>query len=165
MHHLRARRLLAGLPDGTLPPEVAERVQAHVARCRACRRILAQYEALDRVLRELPQPLCPAEPDPDSERALGLLARWGRLDAPWYERVPVHPLGAILTAALLLLAAFVAIPPFEIESAEPFNAVVLAEAPPARTTVRAVGRAGPDRAAAPAHQSANETWLIPVAMK
>jgi anti-sigma factor RsiW len=164
MIHLRARRHLSGLPDGALSPRLEARVRAHAASCRRCQEILAQYEAMDRVLRRVPGPLLPQQPDAMADDALGLLASWSRAPGAWFERLPVHPLGAVLTAAALLLAVFLAMPPFELETAEPFNAVVLAEAPPARTRVRSLSEHAHIRNV-PARQAPNETWLIPVAMK
>ena len=60
MNHLRARRLLAGLPDGTLPPDTEARVRAHATACARCQRIVAEYDAMDRLLRSIPEDLLPA---------------------------------------------------------------------------------------------------------
>ncbi|MCC6639939.1 MAG: zf-HC2 domain-containing protein [Deltaproteobacteria bacterium] len=164
MIHLRARSLLAALPDGTLPARLEARVRAHAAGCRRCQRILADYAALDGLLRSLPASLVPAAPSPASESALARLSRWASPPrGPWFERLPVHPIGAVATALALLLAVFLLTPPFEIETAEPFNAVVMASAHPLR----------PERPhrpalvvnAVPRDHTGERIILIPVAMR
>lgn len=165
MTHLRARRLLAGLPDGTLAPAVAAKVRAHAASCRACQRILAQHETLERLVRSLPASLLSRLPSPAADAAL---AQFARMASPrggsWIERLPIHPVGAVATALALLLGVFLLTPPFEIETAEPFNAVVVARASrPARAE-------HPRRAAfvaevMPRDHTAERVILIPIAMR
>jgi len=162
--HLRARRLLAALPDGTLAPEVEAEVRAHAGSCRRCQRILAQYDAIDRLLRSLPVSLVPSLPTPEAETALARLARWaGPARRPWFERLPIHPIGAMATALALLLAVSLLTPPFETETAEPFNAVVVARAQPPRP--ERPRRPAATAEANPRDHTAERVILIPVAMR
>lgn len=164
MNHLRARRLLAALPDATLAPAAEAKVRAHAAGCARCQRILADYEALDRLLRATPAALVPPEPTAATERALDSLARrLGPARTPWLERLPIHPIGAVATAAALLLGVFLLTPPFEIETAEPFNVVVVSRAQPERPERPA------RRAISPAQPVLREqpqsVFLLPVAVR
>ncbi len=163
MNHLRARRLLAALPDETLPRGVAAQVRAHAAGCARCQQILADYDRIDRLLRSLPATLVPRVRSTPAERALGLLARLARPErGPWFERLPIHPIGAVATALALLLGVFLLTPPFEIETAEPFNVVVVASAQAGRPE-------RPRRVAIPMDPALRdhtaESFLIPVAMR
>ena len=162
MNHLRARRLLAALPDGGLPPATEIQVRSHSSGCSRCQRILAEYAAIDRLLGSFPEALVPAKPTPEAESALGLLARWaGPARAPWFERLPIHPLGALATAAAILLGVFLLTPSFEIETAEPFNAVVMASA---RSHVERARRNSP-LTQPTLREHGSETYLLPVAMR
>ncbi len=163
MNHLRARRLLAALPDGTLAPALEAEVRRHVSGCGRCQRQLDQYAAIDALLRSLPQRLIPPVPSSETDRSLDLLARWlGPVRKPWFARLPIHPLGAVVTAAALLLGVFLLTPPFEIETAEPFNVVVLASAPPPRLDhPRKVVKK--TQSVVPARFS--DSYLIPVAVR
>jgi anti-sigma factor RsiW len=163
MNHFRARRLLAALPDGTLPAQAQAKVSAHAAGCERCRRLLAEYESMNRLLRSLPAALVPPSPSPEAEGALDLLARWvGPARVPWFERLPIHPIGALATALALFLGVFLLTPPFEIQTAEPFNVVVVASAQPGRPE-------RPRRLAIPMDPAFRdhtaENFLIPVAMR
>ncbi len=163
MNHLRARGLLAALPDGTLAPALEAELRRHVSGCARCQRQLDQYAAIDALLRALPRQLIPPEPSAETDQALGLVARWlGPVRKPWFVRLPIQPLGAVITAAALLLGVFLLTPPFEIESAEPFNVVVLASAPPPhlespRRVVRTTQTVVPARF--------SDSYLIPVAVR
>jgi anti-sigma factor RsiW len=163
VNHLRARRLLSALPDGTLPPATEAELRTHAAACQRCQRILADYEAMDRFLRSFPERLVPPIASNEAEGALRLLARWaGPLRAPWFERVPIHPLGAVVTAAALLLGVFLLTPPFQIESAEPFNVVVMASA----RTVRVERPRRAQLLAQPTiREHPSESYLLPVAVR
>jgi anti-sigma factor RsiW len=164
MRHLRARRHLASLHDGTLSEALDAEVRRHAADCPRCSRILAEYAAIDELLLGLPASLLPPTPSRAAEARLGLLARLARRrTGPWFERLPIHPLGAVTTAAALLLTVFLLTPPFVTESAEPFNAVVLAKAPPASDFgIRPGHGGGPARSGLPLEPS--ETYLLPVAV-
>lgn len=163
MTHLRARRHLAAFHDGTLPAQTQARVAAHAESCPRCRRVMAEYAAMDGLLRSLPTPFLPAQDAAGSEGRLGLLARLAaRGRGPWFERLPIHPLGAVTTAAALLLAVFLLTPPFEVESAEPFNAVVIASAaPPAGPSLRPRRNWSPARVVPPSTDS--DSYLLPAA--
>jgi hypothetical protein len=166
MNHLRARRLLATLPDRTLPPETDAQVRAHAAGCTRCQRLLAQYEAMDRLLQSMPAELVPPEASAEAEGALGLLARWaGPVRSPWFERFPLHPIGAVATAVLLFVGVFLLTPPFETKTAEPFNVVVVASAHSSLP-----GRAERLRRGGPATQPvirehSSDNYLLPVAVR
>ena len=166
MNHLRARRLLATLPDGTLPAETDTEVRAHAASCKRCQRLLAQYETMDRLLRSMPSGLVPPEASAEAEGALGLLARWaGPARSPWFERLPLHPIGAVATAALLLAGVFLLTPPFETETAEPFNVVVVASAQSTQPTrSERLRRAGPATQAV-LREHSSDNYLLPVAVR
>lgn len=162
MIHLRARRLLSALPDGTLPAATEASVRDHAAGCARCQRILADYEAMDRLLRSIPGNLVSASPE-EAELSLGAVARWfGPRRIPWFERLPIHPIGAVVTAGALLLSVFLLTPAFETESAEPFNFVVMAAAPPPRAD--RPRRSGPSLQPTLREHSA-ESYLLPVAAR
>ena len=161
MNHFRARRLLAAVPDGTLPAQAQAKVQAHAAGCERCRRLLAEYESMNRLLRSLPAAL--VSPSAEAEGALDLLARWvGPPMVPWFERLPIHPIGALATALALFLGVFLLTPPFEIQTAEPFNVVVVASAQAGRPE-------RPRRTAIPMDPALRdyiaENFLVPVSMR
>lgn len=104
MRHLRARRHLAALGDGTLPAPVEAAVRAHAERCRRCRRIRAELEACDTLLAQLPASLVPLEPSRTAASRLGALARWAPPPPPsGAERLGIPALGAVAAGAMLLL--------------------------------------------------------------
>lgn len=76
MTHFRAHRLLTKLLDGGLPAETRRALQAHLRGCTACRRRLREHEAVEGLVRLLPQALLPARPDPAAQLRLWGLARW-----------------------------------------------------------------------------------------
>jgi hypothetical protein len=138
-------------------------VQTHADGCARCRRILSQYAAMDRLLRSMPEGLVPAAASAAAETFLGFLAgRVGPARAPWFERLPIHPLGAVVTAAALLLGVFLLTPPFEIETAEPFNAAVLSRAQPTRSERP---RRRPPVTQPVLREHASENYLLPVAVR
>lgn len=165
MIHLRARRQLAALHDGTLPAEHAVRVRAHAERCERCSRILADFRLMDGLLRSVPAPFLPADGSARAELRLGFLARLAaRSRGPWFERLPIHPLGAVTTAVALLIAVFLLTPPFEVETAEPFNVVVVASArPTAGPALHPRKPWAPARVVPPSERS--ESYLLPVAVR
>lgn len=111
MMHWRARRLLASLPDGTLPEDLERRVRAHVETCRRCRRELGEIRASEALLRRLPASLLPIERGAEARVArarLAALARWTDELAPDVsvaERLPVPVLGLASALALAVLTA------------------------------------------------------------
>ncbi|MCG8588664.1 MAG: zf-HC2 domain-containing protein [Proteobacteria bacterium] len=129
MRHWRARRLLASLLDGTLPPRRAAAVRTHAAQCRECAAALADFERADALLRELPASLMPLEPSPAARHRLLSLARWGANGQIEYApRSPVPALGfasAILVFFLSVTAGTwvpvvpAAAPPIVVASAIP----------------------------------------------
>ena len=74
--HWRASKLLAQLPDDTLPPEVEIEVRAHVASCARCRNRLHEIQLSEDLLRKLPPSIVPLETSPDAYVRLAALARW-----------------------------------------------------------------------------------------
>jgi anti-sigma factor RsiW len=106
MMHWRANRLVASLPDDTLPPEVAVEVEVHVASCAKCRQKLEEIEFSEQLMQAMPTALLPREWNPDSYRRLNSLARWSanrELPSPpgrW--RAPV--LSLVSAFAILVIA-------------------------------------------------------------
>ena len=76
MMHWRASRLLASLPDGTLPEETELEVRVHAASCARCRRRLREFELAEDLLRRMPAAIQPLEWSPSSYRRLASLASW-----------------------------------------------------------------------------------------
>jgi anti-sigma factor RsiW len=76
MIHLRARRLLAQLPDDTLPPRTQIEVRAHVASCARCRRRLYQIQLSEALVRRIPASIVPVAANRDAYVRLAALARW-----------------------------------------------------------------------------------------
>lgn len=165
MNHFRARRLLASLPDGTLEPAVETAVRAHAEGCAHCTRRLGEYEAMDDLLRSLPASLVPRADSHAADAAIAALARHAeRRREPRWLRLPVHPIGAVATAAALLLGVFLLTPPFEFDTAEPFNAVVLASARrSSEAPVRPRRHSETSRPAA--HQQTPESYFLPGAAR
>jgi anti-sigma factor RsiW len=126
--HWRARRLLAALPDATLPAHTEKRVRAHLARCWRCRAVLRDLEACEALLRRLPVALLPLAPHPAAERRLAGLARWaGRRHAPTRRgrrQAVARKLGALATAAGVAVAVLGHRPAPAPTSVEPFNFVL-----------------------------------------
>ncbi len=93
MIHPVARRLLPRLLDGDLPARRRAAVLRHLERCPRCRRVRAEYELSENLLRRLPAALLPREPTPEAEERLRALARWGAtgqrpLPGGWPARGP-----------------------------------------------------------------------------
>jgi anti-sigma factor RsiW len=105
VRHGRARRLLAALPDETLPRRTEREVRAHALRCGACRRHLARLEASAELLRLLPRSLVPERPSPAAEARLAALARWSRPPepSPWRGALGIPAFGALAAAATLAI--------------------------------------------------------------
>ncbi len=106
MLHIRARRLLFSLPDGTLPPPLEERVWAHADHCRRCQARLRELDACEAMLRGLPANWLPTQPSRASEARLRGLARWkiGGFEPAWRERLALPALSALAAVAGLAVA-------------------------------------------------------------
>ena len=76
MIHWRAARVLAQLPDDTLPHETEVEVRAHVASCARCRSRLHGIQLSEDLLRQIPPSILPIEPSRDAYARLAALARW-----------------------------------------------------------------------------------------
>ena len=104
MSHFRAKRLLAQVPDHTLPAPVEAAVRAHAARCHRCASALAEYEQCEALLARLPATMVPAEPSVEADARLRGLARWAADPRPSFaERVGVAALGTAVAATMLAL--------------------------------------------------------------
>jgi hypothetical protein len=103
VRHGRARRLLAALPDRTLPARLEGEVRAHAEACRICRRRLEDFAAGETLLRLLPVSLLPERPSAVAEGRLVALARWsGPPPSPrWPGALGIPALGALAAAAML----------------------------------------------------------------
>jgi anti-sigma factor RsiW len=76
MMHWKANRLLAQLPDDTLPPGLEVELRAHVASCARCRTRLHQIQLSEALVRRLPPAIVPVERSRDEYVRLAALARW-----------------------------------------------------------------------------------------
>ena len=104
MIHWKARRLLPQILDGTLAAHVEAEVRKHADACRFCSRTLAEFEACERLLAELPTRLVPLEAPAGGEERLRALARWVVDPEPsWGERLGMSALGALAGLAMLAM--------------------------------------------------------------
>ena len=107
MFHWRATRLLAALPDHTLPDALALAVETHAANCARCQRKREDLDAAEHLLLAMPAHLLPLEWSPVTYRRLDSLAHWTRAPGqpePGRWRAPALSLAsalAILTMALM----------------------------------------------------------------
>ena len=76
MIHFKAARLLAQLPDDSLPRETEVEVRAHVVSCARCRARLHEIQLSEDLLRRIPPSIVPIEPSRDAYVRLAALARW-----------------------------------------------------------------------------------------
>lgn len=139
MNHGEARRLLPAILDRTLPPPIEAGVREHVDACTRCGRHLAELEAVEALLLQLPSSLVPLEAAPGADARLANLARWSPEPPPtWAERIGVSALGAFAAAAMLAMVLSTAgwIPPLESPSRTVTLAAVLPEARLLPTGVR-----------------------------
>jgi anti-sigma factor RsiW len=74
--HLRARRLLHALTDDTLAEDVELELRIHVASCMRCRRMLAEQQVAENLLRRIPPSIVPLETSPGAYVRLAALGRW-----------------------------------------------------------------------------------------
>ena len=104
MNHWRARRLISGLLDDTLPEGTARRVEKHRTGCVRCQQALLQLRSDEALLHRLPLALLPLEPSPVAEARLASLARWA-LRTPVQDRLPygVSAVGGFAMATLVAL--------------------------------------------------------------
>lgn len=105
MRHGRARRLLAALPDGTLPSALEARVRDHADACDRCSRELRDLLRAEALLRRMPLSVAPLMPDPAAHARLARLARWTEAPEParpglW--RVPALGVTWVVLAGVLL---------------------------------------------------------------
>ncbi len=104
MIHRTARRLLAAVPDRTLPAPLEAAVRDHADRCPTCARELAELEAAERLLLRLPASLLPRTETAADRARLARLASWARRAPPhWAERLGLQAVGALAGAALIAL--------------------------------------------------------------
>jgi anti-sigma factor RsiW len=104
--HWRATRLLAQLPDDTLPPEAELEVRLHVARCARCRSKLHRIQLSEDLLRRIPPAIVPIDTGPGAYVRLASLSRWaddGEIKDP--EGWRVSALGVASAFLLLCLVA------------------------------------------------------------
>jgi anti-sigma factor RsiW len=104
MNHRTARQLLPAILDHTIPAGLEAAVREHVDGCGRCRRTLAEFEASEALLAQLPAALVPIEPSAEAHDRLASLARWSIHPRPeWQERIGVPALSALAAAAMLLM--------------------------------------------------------------
>ena len=108
MMHWRASRLVASLPDDTLPPEIAMEVEVHVASCARCRQKLEEIEFAEELMRAMPSALLPRQWNPTSYQRLKSLARW----SPERELIDIGrwrapTLSLVSAMAILIMAIMV----------------------------------------------------------
>lgn len=104
MIHWKARNLLPQLLDETLPAPLEAQVREHAAECEACRRALAEFDACESLLAQLPLSLIPLEAPEGQVDRLRALSRWIVDPEPSLgERVGMSALGALAAAAMLAI--------------------------------------------------------------
>lgn len=105
MNHFTARRLLPSILDHTIPAGLEAAVRDHADGCGRCQRALAEFEASEALLAQLPVALVPIEPSAVAHDRLASLARWSAAapKAEWQDRIGVPALGALAAAAMLLM--------------------------------------------------------------
>ena len=75
MNHWTARQLLPAILDHTIPARLEAAVREHVDGCGRCQRTLAEFEASEALLAQLPAALVPIEPSAEAQERLASLAR------------------------------------------------------------------------------------------
>ncbi len=106
MMHWKASRLLAALPDDSLPPGTAVEVRAHALSCARCRTRLYELQLSEALLRRIPPAIVPIDDTPNAYARLAALARWSE-DRLWQP----HPQGwrvslvSVASALVLLCVA------------------------------------------------------------
>lgn len=137
MIHRRAARLLSSLLDGGLAPGTRAAVQAHARACPACRRRLREHEAVEALVRLLPQTLLPYEPSAGAQVRLWGLARWF-VDpvALARERMGLSAIGVCAVALAAALGLSISWIPFW---EDPSGLTVLAQAAPDAASMLPLG--------------------------
>ena len=103
MMHWKARRLLPGIYDGTLPERVELDVQVHALGCARCLGAMREFEIAETLLRRMPASLAPLEWSPTSYGRLASLSRWSLEPARDPERWRAPVLGLASVVALVLM--------------------------------------------------------------
>ena len=104
MNHFRARRLLPQVLDHALPARVEAEVRAHAEGCAVCDRVLAELEASEQLLAQLPISLLPIDDEDAATHRLESLARWAPDPEPsWRERLGMTAVGAFACAAMMMV--------------------------------------------------------------
>jgi anti-sigma factor RsiW len=104
MNHFTARQLLPAILDHTIPAGLEAAVRDHADGCGRCQRTLAEFEASEALLAQLPAALVPIEPSAEAHDRLASLARWSVAPKPeWQDHIGVSALGALAAAAMLLM--------------------------------------------------------------
>ena len=104
MNHFTARRLLPSILDHTLPARLEAAVRGHVDRCGRCQRTLAEFEACEELLAQLPAALVPIELSAEAHDRLAVLARWSAdPKRVWQDRIGVPALASLAAAAMLAM--------------------------------------------------------------
>ena len=104
MNHRTARELLPAILDHTIPAGLEAAVREHVDGCGRCQRTLAEFQAGEALLAQLPAALVPIEPSAEAQDRLASLARWAADPKPeWQERIGVPALGALAAAAMWVM--------------------------------------------------------------
>jgi anti-sigma factor RsiW len=96
---------LTRLLDGGVSPATRAEIQNHARSCARCRRRLREHEAVEVLMRLLPQALVPCEPSRAAQVRLWALARWF-VDpmAAWRARVEIGAVGLGVTALGIAVA-------------------------------------------------------------
>jgi anti-sigma factor RsiW len=104
MNHWTARQLLPAILDHTIPARLEAAVREHVDGCGRCQRTLAEFEASEALLAQLPAALVPIEPSAEAQERLASLARWSPDPrSEWQDRLGVSALSALAAAAMLAM--------------------------------------------------------------
>ena len=104
MNHFTARQLLPSILDHTIPAGLEAAVRDHADGCGRCQHALAEFEASEALLAQLPAALVPIEPSAEAHDRLASLARWSAAPkSEWQDRIGVSALGALAAAAMLLM--------------------------------------------------------------
>ncbi len=141
MIHWKARRLLAALPDGTLPAETERTVRAHLAECARCQRRMGEFELSESLMRRLPASILPLKTSPTSYPRLARLAAWSaEPDWPQPERWRAPALG--VAGGLAAVFLFVTVGAWSPVLAETSSPVTLAYVPADSLTLSAAWRPG-----------------------